>query len=178
MEGVKKATGPLVAALLLAGASAAEAHLPPPEHALEHTAQAAGHVVEVMVVPKQPRAGDRAEIIVAIREQETGLPFRGYLTFLVAPPAGEAGPLVIPLEFGPGQFESTHIFREPGVHSLSVVFHAEATEHRLGPIPIHVRPPSRVAGGIALGLGLVTAVTYAAAFRRSRRGPPPGGGRG
>jgi hypothetical protein len=178
MKRVRGAFGPSAATFLLAWASAVEAHRPPPGHALEHTAQAAGHVVEVMVVPKEPRAGERAEIILAIREQATGLPFKGYLTFLVAPLAGEAGPLVIPLEFSPGQFESAHVFREPGVHGLSVVFDAEAAEHRVGPIPVRVRPASRVAGGVALGLGVLTAVTYAAAFRRSRREPPPGGGRG
>ncbi len=169
----------LVSALaVVVGASAAEAHRPPPGYALEHTAEQAGHVVEVLVVPKEPRAGERGEVIVTIREQDTGLPYRGYVTFLVAPPAGEAGPLVIPLEFGPGQFESQHVFREPGVHSLSIVFDAEGAEQRVGPIPVAVRPASRVAGGIAITLALLTAVTYAAAFRQSRRRAPTGSGRG
>lgn len=170
--------GLVTAMALFAGIPAAEAHRPPPGYALEHRAESAGHLVEVLVVPKQPRAGERGEVIATIREQESGLPYRGYVTFLVAPSAGEAGPLVIPLEFGPGQFESTHVFREPGVHALTIVFDAEGAEQRVGPIPVAVRAASRVAGGIALTLAVVTAGTYAAAFRHSRRRAPPRGRHG
>lgn len=175
MKRSRGTAGLLAAAAVLVGAPGAEAHRPPPGHALEYRAERAGHIVEVMVVPKAPRAGERAEVIVAIRDESGGAPYRGYLTFLVAPPAGEVGPLVIPLEFGPGQFESVHVFRESGVHGLSIVFDAEGTEQRVGPIPVSVRLASRAAGGIALALALVTAVTYGAAFRRSRRRAPAGG---
>jgi hypothetical protein len=165
-----------VAAALAVGvvASAAEAHRPPPGYALEHREERSGHIIEVMVVPKEPVAGEKAEIILNLREEDSGLPYQGYVTFLVAPPAGEPGPLAIPMEFGPGQFESANIFREPGVHQLSVVFDAQGAEQRVGPIAVTVRPPSRVAGGVAITLALMTAVTYGAALRHSRRPRPPG----
>src|SRR3990170_1721879 len=74
--------GLLAAAAVLAGAPGVEAHRPPPGHALEYRGERAGHIVEVMVVPKAPRAGERAEVIVAIRDESGGAPYRGYLTFL------------------------------------------------------------------------------------------------
>ena len=170
--------GVAAAMALFAWAPAAEGHRPPPGSALELAAERGGHVVEVLVVPKEPRAGERGEVIVTIREQDTGVPYRGYVTFLVAPPEGGAGPPAIPLEFGPGQFESAHVFRAPGVYALSIVFDAEGREQQVGPIHVTVRPASRVAGGIALALALVTCVTYAGAFRHSRRRAPLGERRG
>lgn len=167
-----------VAVLLLARPPAAEPHLPPPGRALEFRAERAGHLTDIRVVPRAPRAGERAEIVVAIREGETGRPYRGYLTLLVAPPAGEAGPLTIPREFAPGQFETDHRFEEAGVHTLSVVIQVEGTEERLGPFRIPVGPPSRLGEGIAIGLAVLTVGTYAAAFRHARRRAPPGGGDG
>jgi hypothetical protein len=154
--------------------SSAEAHRPPPGYALEQRATVAGHVVEVMVVPKEPRAGEKAEVILNVREEDTGLPYQGYVTFRVTSPGGEAGPPAIPMEFGPGQFESVHVFRGPGVHQLFVAFDAQGSEHRVGPTSVTVRPPNRAAGGVALALACVTAVTYAAAFRHSRRRAAPG----
>lgn len=162
----------LAAMALLAEAPPVEAHRPPAGYALEVRAERAGHVVQVMVVPRTPRAGEPVEVIVAIREEPSGRPFGGYVAFLVAPPGGEAEPLGIPLEFGPGEFESSHVFREAGVHSLSVVFHAEGAEQRVGPIPVSVAPPSRIAEGVALTLAAVTAATYLVAFVRSRRRGP------
>lgn len=164
----------LTAAALLAGASVAEGHRPPPGYALEHRAERAGHAVEVMVVPKEPRAGEPAEVIVAIWEGGRSVPYRGYVTFLVAPPGGEAAPLGVPLEFEPGHFEAAHVFRPPGVHNLSVVFDVGGSEQRVGPIPVTVRPPSRVAAAVILGLAALTAVTYGAAFRRVRGRAAPG----
>lgn len=169
----KRRYAALVAAALLTGGPAAEAHRPPRGHALEHTAEQAGHFLEVMVVPKAPRSGGSAELIVGIREQQTGRAYRGYVTFLVAPPGGEAEPLGIPLEFEPGYFESVHVFRQPGVHRLTVVFDVGGNEQRVGPVLVAVRIPSRLALGVALGLAALTAVTYAAAFRQSRRRTPP-----
>ncbi len=165
----------VTAVALLAVVSVAEAHRPPPGYALEHRDRRGGHEVEVMVVPKAPRAGERVEVIVAISEESTGLPYRGYVAFLVAEPGGEAEPQGIPREFRLGEFESAHVFREPGVHSVWVVFRAGAREQRVGPIPVTVlpRPPSRAAGGVALTLALVTTVTYVAAFLRSRRRGAP-----
>ncbi len=169
-----------VAATLAVGvvASAAEAHRPPPGYALEHREERSGHVVELMVVPKEPVAGEKAEIIVNLSEEGSGLPYQGYVTILAAPPGGEPEPLTIPVEFGPGQFESAHVFRELGVHHLAVVFDAQGAEQRVGPIAVTVRPPSRVASGVAITLALMTAVTYGAAFRRSRRRQTPGAGDG
>ena len=89
-------------------------------------------------------------MIVTIRERDTGQAYRGYVTFLVVPPAGEPGPPVIPLELGPGQFESAHVFRGPGVHALSIVFDAEGAERHVGPIPVSVRAVGRTAASIAL----------------------------
>ena len=163
----------IAAVALCARAAAAEAHRPPPGFALEHRAEVAGHVVEVMVVPKEPRAGERGEVIVTIRERDTGQAYRGYVTFLVAPPAGEPGPPVIPLEFGPGQFESAHVFRGPGVHALSIVFDAEGAERRVGPIPVSVRAVGRTAASIALALALAMSLACALVFRRIRRRAPP-----
>lgn len=174
MRPDKKRWGVMAALALLAVASAAEAHRPPPGYALEHRDRRAGHAVEVMVTPRMPRAGAGAEVIVAIREEASGLPYRGYVAFLVAKPGVEAEPLGIPLQFGPGEFESAHVFREPGIHSVVVVFHAGGGEQRVGPIAVEVRPPSRVGEGVALALALVTAVTYVAAFLRSRRRGLPG----
>jgi hypothetical protein len=54
------------------------------------------------------------------------------------------------------------------------VFDAQGAEQRVGPIAVTVRPPSHVAGGVAITLALMTAVTYGAAFRHSRRRGTPG----
>jgi len=170
---VAVAAAVLAATAVLAPARVADAHRPPPGRALEYRTELAGHVVQLMVVPRTPRAGERAEVIAVLRHAASGQPYRGYLTFLVAPPGGEASPLVIPLEFEPGQFESAHVFREPGVHSLSLVFDVEGAPQRIERIPVTVQPASRVAGGVVLALALVTAATYAAAFRHSRRRGPP-----
>ena len=173
---VATTTAVLAGAAVLSAAGGAEAHRPPPGRALEYRTEHAGHVVEVMVVPRAPRAGEPVEVIAVIRDAAGGQPYRGYVTFLVAAPGGEAVPLAIPLEFEPGHFESAHVFREPGVHGLAVVFDVAGAEQRVERIPVTVEPPSRVAGGIALALGLVTAATYAAAFRRSRRRGSSGAG--
>jgi len=173
---VRGSSGSPAAAAVLAAACVVEAHRPPPGRALEYKAEHAGHVVEVMVVPRVPRAGERAEVIAVLRNAASGQPYRGYVTFLVAPPGGEASPLFIPFEFEPGQFESAHVFREPGVHDLSIVFDVDGAAQRIERIPVTVQPASGVAGGIVLALALVTAATYAAAFRHSRRRGPPGVG--
>ncbi len=153
----------------LVAASVADAHTPLPGSALEHTTEVAGHVVEVLVVPKQPLVGEQAEVILTIWQRDTGKPYRGHVTFRVTPPTGEPGPPAVPPRFGPGRFESAHAFLEPGLHGLSVALDVEGAERLTGPITVMVRSPSRAPAGVALILALVTASTYAAAFRYSRR---------
>lgn len=153
----------------LAAASVADAHTPPSGSALEHTTEVAGHVIEVLVVPKQPLVGEQAEVILTIWQRDTGKPYRGHVTFRVAPPTGEPGPPTVPPRFGPGRFESPHVFLEPGLHGLSVALAVEGAERRTRPMAVTVLSPSRAPAGVALILALVTAGTYAAAFRHSRR---------